>query len=270
MGAVNIGPLSLSVELLSVFAAVLLSIVVGNRAGRARGVSVEPTLWIVIFVALLAARTAFVVRYLDLYSSMPLSIPDIRDGGFLAPVGVLAALATVALLAWRQREKRGPLIAAVLAGVGVWALAALITIVLPNRSIQIPQLALTGLDGRSVQLETLVGKPLVVNMWASWCPPCRREMPVLREAQLRRPDVTFVFANQAESAEAVRKYLAAERIDLNNVLLDSRLQLGAATGSNALPTTLFFSAKGQLIERRLGELSAATLAQRLELLDPAK
>lgn len=73
-------------------------------------------------------------------------------------------------------------------------------------------------------------------------------MPVLMQAQRSRPDVTFVFANQGETAATVRSYLAAHHIALDNVL----------------PTTLFFSADGKLVERHLGELSAATLAQWLE------
>lgn len=52
-------------------------------------------------------------------------------------------------------------------------------------------------EGRPVLLTTLApGKPMVVNLWASWCPPCRREVPLLAKAQLQHGDVTFVFANQ--------------------------------------------------------------------------
>ena len=89
-------------------------------------------------------------------------------------------------------------------------------------------------------------------------------MPILIQAQRDRPDVTFVFANQGETTQAVRTYLGSEHIELDNVLLDARFQLGAATGSHALPTTLYFSAEGKLVERHMGELSAATLGQRLE------
>lgn len=57
-----------------------------------------------------------------------------------------------------------------------------------------------------------------------------------------------------------------KQLSLDNVLLDSGLQVGNQIGSMALPTTLFFNEKGMLVGRRTGELSAATLAQRLDSL----
>jgi thiol-disulfide isomerase/thioredoxin len=117
-----------------------------------------------------------------------------------------------------------------------------------------------------VQLASLAGKPVVINLWTSWCPPCRREMPVLRQAQISYPEIIFIFANQGETAATVRKYMASEHIALENVLLDTNGQIGSLTSSGALPTTLFYHAQGMLVERRLGELSAATLADRLKSL----
>lgn len=266
MDALNIGPLSLSIPLLITFAAVTASIVVGRRLARPRGVDAEPTLWFVMLFALLVARAAFVARYAEQYLVTPLGMFDIRDGGFAAPAGIGAMLAAAAWLSWRRPNLRKPLLGAVAAGSLVLLLGAAIRLAPEGHPKPIPALALTALDGRTVPLQSLAGKPLVINLWASWCPPCRREMPVLREAQLRHPGITFVFANQGETAQAVRKYMAAEHIALDNVLLDPSSQLGSRTGSGALPTTLFYNAEGTLVERRLGELSAATLAERLESL----
>src|SRR5690606_40886240 len=69
------------------------------------------------------------------------------------------------------------------------------------RRVLFRSLALTKLEGGEVRLPTFIGQPTVVNLWATWCPPCRREMPVLRDAQQRYPDIAFIFANQGESAE---------------------------------------------------------------------
>lgn len=107
---------------------------------------------------------------------------------------------------------------------------------------------------------------MVVNLWATWCPPCRHEMPVLRDAQSRHSEVVFVFANQGESADAVRHYLDSERLRLDNVLLDSGMQTGQRAGSGALPTTLFYNAQGKLVNRHLGELSTESLAGYIESL----
>ena len=67
-------------------------------------------------------------------------------------------------------------------------------------------------------------------------------MPVLEEAQQQRPDLTFLFVNQAESMQSVSTYLATQGLSLDNVLFDGSGRLGQAVGSMALPTTLFYSA----------------------------
>jgi len=264
MDAINIGPLSLPIPLLAIFGAVMESTYIARRLGRASGVETEPTLWFVILFALLVARAAYVANYAELYFAAPLGIIDIRDGGFSAPVGIATMLATGSWFVWRRSAMRKPLLGAIVAGGLVLLLGAAITLAPRGEPAPIPALTLRGLDGRPVELASLAGKPVVINLWASWCPPCRREMPVLRQAQLSHPEITFVFANQGETADAVRRYMAAEHIALENMLLDARSQLGTVSGSRALPTTLFYDAKGVLVERRLGELSAATLAERLK------
>ena len=112
------------------------------------------------------------------------------------------------------------------------------------------------------------GKPLVVNLWATWCPPCRREMPVLAAAQQRETGVNFVFANQAESRATVMRYLTTSQLDLANVTLDRYSELGNVAGSGILPATLFYDGSGRLVDTYLGELSAATLEKKLTQLRP--
>lgn len=131
----------------------------------------------------------------------------------------------------------------------------------------LPDMPVTLLSGEVTQLAALAdGKPLVVNLWASWCPPCRREMPLLAAAQQRETGVSFVFANQGESGATVRRYLSDSQLELNNVMLDRDTRLGFVAGSMALPITLFYDAQGRLIGSRRGELSAAALATKLKQL----
>jgi thiol-disulfide isomerase/thioredoxin len=129
-----------------------------------------------------------------------------------------------------------------------------------------PALSLPALDGRSVALTGFLGKPTVVNLWATWCPPCRREMPLLQQAQVAHPELNFVFINQGETREDIVRYLQGQSITLRNVLIDARRATGAAFNEQALPTTLFFDAQGRLVSTRVGALSEATLAQRLGVL----
>ena len=82
-----------------------------------------------------------------------------------------------------------------------------------------------------------------------------------------RPDVTFLFVNQAESMQSVSTFLATQGLTLDNVLFDASGRLGQAVGSMALPTTLFYRADGRLINSHLGELSEASLARAMEPFD---
>ena len=120
--------------------------------------------------------------------------------------------------------------------------------------------------GQKIRFADLRGKVVVVNLWATWCPPCRREMPVLDAARRREPGIRFVFVNQGEGAGEVARFLAGQRFDTRDVLLDGGGRLGALVGSRALPTTLFYGADGRLLGTHLGELSDASLAQALEAL----
>lgn len=266
LGPVTIGPLALPFGLLALMSALLVGLAAGKLAGRARRVDAEPLLWAVVLAGLITARLAFVYLYQDKYLAASWSMLDIRDGGFFGPAGLLAVGVATAWLAWRNKDRRVPLLYAVGAGVVVWVASVLLPLAMPAQRMQVPQITLSDMRGRSIELKSFAGKPLVINLWASWCPPCRREMPVLGAAQLQHPEIHFVFANQGEAPETIRNYVTGQEFNLENVLLDSGRQLGAILGSGALPTTLFFDAQGVLVEQRMGELSAATLARRLESL----
>jgi thiol-disulfide isomerase/thioredoxin len=130
-------------------------------------------------------------------------------------------------------------------------------------AVKLPTTALGTLEGGTTTLQAMAGKPMVLNLWATWCPPCRREMPVLARAQAGRQDVTFVFANQGESEALVREYLGDSDLELDNVLLDPFSTVMRDSGSRGLPTTLFFNADGRLVDTHIGELTDAGLAAKL-------
>lgn len=259
---INLGPISFSAPLLTLFIAILLGTAVGNRLARRHGVSVESALWWTIAGAIVAGRAAFALAYWSHYAAEPWRLIDIRDGGFEPLAGLVAALAIGAALALRNAAQRRAITAGVGSGAALWVLAtALASVAAPSQ--RLPAMTLVDLDGRPVPLTSFAGRPAVVNLWASWCPPCRREMPALMRAQAAHPDVAFVFVNQGESAATIRQYLQAEGLQLSNVVRDPGGELPRATGSAGLPTTLFFDAQGALVDQRVGELSSATLAQRL-------
>lgn len=258
-----IGPLVLSLPLLVGAAAFVLASWVGRRLGGEHAVGVERHILRTLVIGLVTARLTFVLQFRDAYLKAPLSIIDIRDGGWHAAVGVGAALAYAGVVLARDKTLRKPLLAALGTATGVWLATTMLLSAAGSEEVRMPQLALPATDGTTVRLASFEGRPTVVNLWATWCPPCQREMPVLQEAQAARPDVHFVFLNQGESPQQVATYLARSGLQLRNVLLDARGEAGTALGHRALPTTLFFDATGRLIDTRIGELSEASLAERL-------
>lgn len=218
-------------------------------------------------VGVVAARLAFVLIWWRDYLADPWALLRLGDGGYLPWVGVLAAALYAAWRTWRMRELRRPLLVGTASGVLAWAALAGSVAVMQATVLHVPDVALTSLDGGSVRLSHLRGKPMVVNLWATWCPPCRREMPVLGRAQQQHPGVVFAFVNQGESAAQIERYLAGAALSLQNVLVDPFSSVAEATGTRGYPTTLFFDAEGRVVDTHVGELTRAGLAQKLRRLD---
>lgn len=263
-GALQIGPFTLPWQLLVVLAAVALSSFVGLRLARRAGIDVDPQLSRLLLLAVVVARLAFVVLFFDAYRSSPLGILDIRDGGWRPLPGLGAAWLYALWIGLKRRPLRVPVWSALGSATLVWIVGTLVLVAISPTGTPLPPISLTDLDGRQVSLRQFEGKPTVVNLWATWCPPCRREMPVLAQAQADHPDLNFVFLNQSEAAAKVNSFLGAERLTLHNVLLDRQGEASGKFGQRALPTTLFFDARGRLVDTRIGEVSLATLTERLQ------
>lgn len=267
MLSLKLGPLAIPTQLAILYAGLIIAWLTGWWLGRKRGTNPESALFSLVLLGVLAARLAFVIDYADLYRADHwLSALDIRDGGFDPLAGILAALLGALWYLWRTPVLRQPLAAGLASGLLVSGLGFAILQALTS-SQQLPDLALRTLDGEPVSLHDLRGQPLVINLWASWCPPCRREMPVLQAAQRDNPNHTFVFVNQGEGAQHVMQFLQQQGIQLDNLLLDSGARLGQSAGSLSLPTTLFYDAAGTLQTTHLGELSSASLRHAMRTLD---
>ena len=268
MISVGVGPLSLSIGQLLLAFAFVIALIVGMITGRQYQTPVTGTLFDIMLVAMASARLGFVLRYFEEFQGNWLQMLDIRDGGFDIVTGVVAALAFTGLLMYKRAPTRRALGAAVAAGLITWAGASVIIAQINQQSRGLPEASLADLNERPVSLAKLAGnRPTVVNLWATWCPPCIREMPVLEQAQQRYPGINFVFANQGEHPQAIRQFLMQQNLHLTNVLSDRQNSLGRAVGSRGLPTTLFYNASGNLVDTHMGELSRASLARSLEHFD---
>lgn len=113
-------------------------------------------------------------------------------------------------------------------------------------------LLLTGLDGRRVSLSSLRGKAVFVNMWASWCPPCRAEMPGI-EALYQKVDkskVAFVMLSLDEDPGKARAFL--QRQGFTFPVYFPTGPLPAAFASDAIPSTVILGPDGQVATRHDG------------------
>jgi cytochrome oxidase Cu insertion factor (SCO1/SenC/PrrC family) len=151
-------------------------------------------------------------------------------------------------------------------------LKALLTIAgpqqpLPDADGKAPAFTLTSTDGRQVSLASLAGKPAVINFWATYCPPCRAEMPLLQRQVTSQSGVQLVLVNEGDSSRAARDFLDSLGIH-QPALLDSDLSIGHAYGAIALPTTVFVRADGTIAARHIGQLNDAVLAAQISNLVP--
>jgi cytochrome oxidase Cu insertion factor (SCO1/SenC/PrrC family) len=125
-----------------------------------------------------------------------------------------------------------------------------------------PAFSLTSTDGSKVSLAGLAGKPLVINFWATYCPPCKAEMPLLEKRAGPQSGVQLVYVNEGNSRQAARDFLDSLGVH-QPALLDSDLSVGHAYGAIALPTTVFVRADGTIGARHIGQLDDTVLAAQI-------
>jgi thiol-disulfide isomerase/thioredoxin len=186
--------------------------------------------------------------------------------GFTAMPGVIAGVVAVIWTMGRRRDMRWTLF--------ISATAGLLTLFVTSTAFSdwqspqdVPAISLFSRDGSRKALQFHDGKPMVVNLWATWCGPCRDEMPTLAMMQKAHPEIDLVFVNQGESSDAVEAFLKELDLHIVNALSDPGLDVARATGVTAYPTTLFYDASGHLVEKHLGRLSPATFQATLEHLN---
>lgn len=261
MNAVGVGPFVFAADrfaaLLGIFAFLICASILSRRIDpRIRAWSS----WSLL-VGLIAARLVHVGAHWDSFAQEPWRIIAIWQGGFhLAGglVGVLIVSATYVRSIRMGLATAGTLGLALL----VWGTVHQLTQATLGQPA--PTIALQQLDGPPITLSDTRGKPTVVNIWATWCPPCRREMPLLAEIAAKRQDVTFLFVNLAEGGEAIRAYLASENLQLDHVLLDQGMEIPRHYGAMGVPVTLFLRSDNTLATMHIGEISREALITNID------
>jgi thiol-disulfide isomerase/thioredoxin len=114
-----------------------------------------------------------------------------------------------------------------------------------------PEVAFTDIPGKPAGFADFRGKPVVVNLWATWCQPCLREMPSLERLQKKLADrLTVAAISQDRGGEkAVTPFLAKLGLDKVKIYLDPKSEVGKAFGVRGLPTSIVLDAEGREVGR---------------------
>lgn len=229
---------------------------------RKRDRRARRTPWAALAIGIVTARMSYVVSHWEAYRPDPAAVVYLWQGGFDPVAGIIAA--ALVITAGLQSLREGAASMLVLAAAsGLWIGYLQLEAHRPRPPF--PEgITLTNLDGRPVSLDALRERPFVVNLWASWCGPCRREMPMLVEVASTTPGVSILLINQGEDRRLIQRFLEEERLPAENVLSDHGASLMRMTGGSGLPTTLFVRADGRIEEAHMGEVSRAALLQGIE------
>ena len=124
-----------------------------------------------------------------------------------------------------------------------------------------PDFTVYDANGNPVKLSDFIGKPVVLNFWASWCPPCKSEMPDFQEVyQELGGQVQFLMVNTTVSDTMADAKAFIQSMGYTfPVFYDTQDLASIAYGINSWPNTCFINAKGQLVARANGAISKATL-----------
>ncbi|HEV2027729.1 MAG TPA: redoxin domain-containing protein [Candidatus Dormibacteraeota bacterium] len=121
-----------------------------------------------------------------------------------------------------------------------------------------PSFNLETLDGKRVSLADYRGKPVLINFWATYCAPCRHEMPLIERTAAQHPGLVVLLIDERDSRQSASVFVNQLQIT-STVLFDGDGKVGDSYGISGLPTTFFIRPNGEIEGRYIGETNAGIL-----------
>ena len=131
-----------------------------------------------------------------------------------------------------------------------------------------PDFQLTSLEGEMVSLADYRGQTVMINFWATWCPPCRSEMPDMEQIyqEGKTQDIVVLAVNMQEAKQPVQEFIDKYGLTFP-VLLDTSGEISQKFGVQSLPTSLFIDPEGNVISFSVGALNKSAISKRLALVN---
>ena len=265
MNAVAIGPLVFAPDRFAAILAIAAFLLLSEILARKVDQRFSGWAWGATIAFIVGARAGHVIRHGESFLAEPLRALYVWQGGFIIEAGF--ALAAAYTLIRFRRELRLVLWAALPAAVSAYVAFFVLQLAGGAPATPLPSgETFCTLAGEPFHPAMLEGEPLVINLWASWCPPCRREMPMMADVAATTEEARLVFVNQGEGAEVVRRFLDRENLKLDHVVLDGLGEFGRHYGVPSLPATFFIGSDGLLRSVHMGEISREGLLTQIRKL----
>jgi len=267
LDTIQIGPVGLPTLALATLLGLLLFHYLACKLAKSepQKKAAERVVWWSVLSGFVVARLHFTIAMWPVMQAAPWQIVNISDGGFIPESGLIAGMLVAVMLLNAHNSAFRPVLTA--AAVSLLFIASSHLVVKLNAKA--PDLtALTIYDdkGNSHSLPTLTNGPAVVNVWATWCPPCRKEMPVFSKVQ-QSSSVPVLLINQGESVSSVATFTDSLGVPMQNIYFDHGHQLSQALGASVLPATFFINSEGKIVSRHYGAMTEASLTHYLKAIE---